>query len=139
MYKTSVTTPTDIARVWYLVDATGISLGRLSSKVAQILRGKGKGNFSYNVDGGDFVVVVNADLIKITGDKLVQKIYYHHTGYMGHMRAITLKQVMEKDSTRVITSAVKGMLPRTKQAAHMLKRLKVFKSAEHTFNHIKFV
>ncbi|OIP99173.1 50S ribosomal protein L13 [Candidatus Wirthbacteria bacterium CG2_30_54_11] len=138
MYKTRVTTPTDIIRVWYLVDATDVSLGRIASKVAQTLRGKGKGNFSYNVDGGDFVVVINSDKMKITGDKLVQKKYYHHTGYMGHLRSLTLQQVMERDSTQAIMSAVKGMLPRTKQAAHMLKRLKVFKGQEHTFNHITF-
>ena len=101
--------PADIERKWYVVDATGYTLGRLSSEVAKILRGKNKPQFTPHVDTGDYVIIVNADKIKVTGKKLDQKIYYNHSDYVGGMRETTLKEMLAKKPQRVIELAVKGM------------------------------
>ena len=110
--KTYMANPTDIERKWYVVDATGYTLGRLSSEIAKVLRGKNKPTFTPHVDTGDYVIVTNADQIKVTGKKLDQKIYYHHSDYVGGMKETDLKTMLEKKPEKVIELAVKGMLPK---------------------------
>ena len=110
--KTYMANPTDIERKWYVVDATGYTLGRLSSEIAKVLRGKNKPTFTPHVDTGDYVIVTNADQIKVTGKKLDQKIYYHHSEYVGGMKETDLKTMLEKKPEKVIELAVKGMLPK---------------------------
>lgn len=121
-----------IERKWYVVDATGHTLGRLSSEIAAILRGKKKPIFTPFIDTGDYVIVVNADKIKVTGKKMEQKIYYNHSKYPGGMRETTLAQMMEKKPTEVITLAVRGMLPKGPLGRSMIKKLHVFAGPEHT-------
>ena len=110
--KTYMANPTDIERKWYVVDATGYTLGRLSSEIAKVLRGKNKPTFTPHVDTGDYVIVTNVDQIKVTGKKLDQKIYYHHSEYVGGMKETDLKTMLEKKPEKVIELAVKGMLPK---------------------------
>ena len=110
--KTFMANPAKIERKWYVVDATGLTLGRLASEVAKVLRGKNKPEFTPHVDTGDYVIVVNAEKIKVTGKKLDQKIYYHHSDYVGGMKETTLREMMAKKPERVIELAVKGMLPK---------------------------
>ena len=110
--KTFMANPTDIERKWYVVDATGYTLGRLSSEIAKVLRGKNKPTFTPHVDTGDYVIVTNADQIKVTGKKMDQKIYYHHSDYVGGMKETDLKTMLEKKPEKVIELAVKGMLPK---------------------------
>ncbi len=131
MKKTYVTKPEDIERNWYVVDASGQTLGRLASEIAQIVRGKHKPIFSPSVDAGDYVVVVNAERIHVTGDKLDQKIYYRHSGYPGGLKEVSLRRMLENHPTRVITHAVKGMLPKNRLGRVMLKKLKVYAGPEH--------
>lgn len=123
--------PATIERKWYVVDATGHTLGRLTSEIASILRGKNKPTFTPHIDTGDYVIVVNADKIKVTGKKLEQKIYYNHSDYPGGMRETTLAQLMAKDSTEVIRLAVKGMLPKGPLGRSMINKLHVYSGAEH--------
>ena len=130
--KTFVLRKEDVARRWWLVDAAGQPLGRLASRVAQLLRGKHKPTFTPHVDGGDCVVVVNAEKVKLTGRKLEQKRYFRHTGYMGHERFTALKSVMEKHPERVIEKAVWGMLPKTTLSRqHVKQMLKVYAGPTH--------
>ena len=129
--KTYMANPTDIERKWYVVDATGYTLGRLSSEIAKVLRGKNKPTFTPHVDTGDYVIVTNADQIKVTGKKLDQKIYYHHSEYVGGMKETNLKAMLEKKPEKVIELAVKGMLPKGPLGRKMYKKLFVYAGAEH--------
>ena len=131
MEKTYVTKPADVERSWFVVDAEGKTLGRLASEVARILSGKHKPIYSPSVDVGDYVIVLNAKKIQVTGRRLDQKKYYHHSGYMGGLSEITLRDQLEKYPNRVIESAVKGMLPKNKLGRHMMKKLKVYPGAKH--------
>ena len=123
--------PSTIERKWYVVDATGYTLGRLASEVAKVLRGKNKAIFTPHIDTGDYVIVVNADKIKVTGKKLQQKIYYNHSDYVGGMKETTLKEMMEKKPERVIELAVKGMLPKGPLGRQMYTKLHVYAGPEH--------
>ena len=129
--KSFVATPATIERKWYVVDATGQTLGRLTSQVAAILRGKNKPTFTPSMDTGDYVIVINADKIVVTGKKMDQKIYYNHSDYVGGMRETTLKQMMAKKPEDVITLAVKGMLPKGPLGRSMIKKLHVYAGPEH--------
>ena len=129
--KTFMANPTDIERKWYVVDATGYTLGRLSSEIAKVLRGKNKPTFTPHVDTGDYVIVTNADQIKVTGKKMDQKIYYHHSDYVGGMKETDLKTMLEKKPEKVIELAVKGMLPKGPLGRKMYKKLFVYAGAEH--------
>ena len=129
--KSFMASPATIERKWYVVDATGYTLGRLASEVAKVLRGKNKAIFTPHIDTGDYVIVVNADKIKVTGKKLDQKIYYHHSEYVGGMKEATLREMMQKKPEFVITHAVKGMLPKGPLGRQMLKKLHVYAGPEH--------
>lgn len=129
--KTTVTKKSDIERKWYLIDASDVILGKLAVRVADLLRGKGKVNFSPSVDCGDNVIVVNASKIKVTGGKEEKKMYYRHSWYPGGLKSFTLSQMMEKDPRKVIEIAVKGMLPKNKLAREMIKKLKVYGDDKH--------
>ncbi|MDI9509907.1 MAG: 50S ribosomal protein L13 [Bacillota bacterium] len=120
-----------IERKWYVVDATGHTLGRLASEIAQILRGKNKPTYTPFMDTGDYVIVVNADKIKVTGKKLEQKTYFNHSGHVGGVRETTLSDMMAKKPTDVITLAVKGMLPKGPLGRSMLKKLNVYVGSDH--------
>jgi len=130
--KSFMASPSTIERKWYVVDATGHTLGRLSSEIAKILRGKHKPTYTPHIDTGDYVIVVNADKIKVTGKKLEQKIYYNHSDYVGGMRERTLAEMLAKKPTDVITLAVKGMLPKGPLGRSMITKLHVFAGPEHT-------
>ena len=123
--------PAKVERKWYVVDATGYTLGRLASEVAKVLRGKNKPVFTPHVDTGDYVIVVNADKIKVTGKKLDQKIYYHHSDYVGGMKETTLREMLAKKPEKVVELAVKGMLPKGPLGREMFTRLHVYAGAEH--------
>jgi large subunit ribosomal protein L13 len=129
--KTVFVKKEDVNRQWWILDATGQTLGRFASRIAKILMGKNKPNYTPNVDNGDFVVVVNAEKIRVTGKKLNQKVYYHHTGYIGNLKAETLKERLEKKPEEVIIDAVWGMLPKTRLGRKMIKKLKVYRGSEH--------
>jgi large subunit ribosomal protein L13 len=129
--KTVFVKKEDVNRQWWILDATGQTLGRFASRIAKILMGKNKPNYTPNVDNGDFVVVVNAEKIRVTGKKLNQKVYYHHTGYIGNLKAETLKERLEKKPEEVIVDAVWGMLPKTRLGRKMIKKLKVYRGSEH--------
>jgi large subunit ribosomal protein L13 len=129
--KTYITKPGSVERVWYVVDAEGQTLGRLASRIAVILRGKHKPHYSPAVDVGDYVIVVNAEKVRVTGRKLEQKKYYRHSGYPGGLSEITLADQLARHPTRVITSAVRGMLPRNRLGRKMLKKLKAYAGPEH--------
>lgn len=131
MKRTYVTKREDIERDWYVVDASGQTLGRLASEVAQIIRGKHKPTFSPAVDVGDYVIVVNAEKIHVTGRKLDQKMYYRHSGYPGGLKELTLGRMLEEHPTRVIELAVKGMLPKNTLGRKMVKKLKVYAGPDH--------
>ena len=123
--------PGEVERKWYVVDATGYTLGRLTSEVAKILRGKNKPIFTPHMDCGDYVIVVNAEKIQVTGKKLDQKIYYNHSDYVGGMRETTLREMMAKKPEKVIELAVKGMLPKGPLGRSMIKKLHVYAGPEH--------
>ena len=123
--------PDKIERKWYVVDAEGQTLGRLSSEIAKFLRGKNKPVFTPHIDTGDYVIVVNAEKIKVTGKKMDQKIYYNHSDYVGGMKETTLKEMMDKKPERVIELAVKGMLPKGPLGRSMIKKLHVYAGPEH--------
>ena len=129
--KSFMASPATIERTWYVVDATGHTLGRLTSEIAAILRGKNKPTFTPHIDTGDYVIVVNAEKIKVTGKKLEQKIYYNHSDYPGGMRETTLAVMMAKKPTEVISLAVKGMLPKGPLGRSMITKLHVYAGAEH--------
>jgi len=129
--KSYMASPATIERKWYVVDATGYTLGRLASEVAKVLRGKNKAIFTPHVDTGDYVIVINADQIKVTGKKMDQKVYYHHSDYVGGMKETTLKEMMAKKPEKVIELAVKGMLPKGPLGRQMYKKLFVYAGAEH--------
>ena len=129
--NTFMANPDKLNRKWYVVDAAGCTLGRLSSEVASVLRGKNKTCFTPQVDCGDYVIVVNADKIKVTGKKLDQKIYYHHSDYVGGMKETTLKELLAKKPERVIEFAVKGMLPKGPLGRKMYTKLHVYAGPEH--------
>ncbi len=129
--KTFMASPSTIERKWYVVDATGYTLGRLASEVAKVLRGKNKPIFTPHVDTGDYVIIVNADKIKVTGKKLNQKIYYHHSDYVSGMKETSLKEMLAKKPEKVLELAVKGMLPNGKLGREMYTKLFVYAGAEH--------
>lgn len=131
MNKTYVTKSDDIQKDWYVVDATGQTLGRLVTQVARILRGKHKPAYSPAADVGDYVIVVNADKIHVTGNKLDQKMYYRYSGYPGGLKVITLRKQLQQHPERVIEHAVRGMLPKNRLGRQMLKKLKVYAGPEH--------
>ena len=122
----------EIKREWYVVDAADQVVGRLASKIAMTLMGKNRPDYTPHIDGGNFVVVLNAGKIKLTGNKLDDKMYYSHTGYAGGIKEINAKDLLEKKPEEVIIKAVKGMLPKNKLAANMMKRLKVYAADEHS-------
>jgi large subunit ribosomal protein L13 len=129
--KTFVTKPAEVERRWFVVDAEDETLGRLATRIATVLRGKHKPTFSPSVDCGDYVIVVNAGKIKVTGNRLDQKIYYRHSGYPGGLSEITLRRQLERHPTRVIEAAVRGMLPKNRLGRKMLKKLKAYAGPDH--------
>lgn len=129
--KTFMASPATIDRKWYVVDATGMTLGRLASEVASVLRGKKKPIFTPHIDTGDYVIVINAEKIAVTGKKLDQKIYYHHSEYVGGMKKATLREKLNKKPEQVIEHAVKGMLPKGPLGREMYKKLFVYAGPEH--------
>ena len=129
--KTFMASPATIDRKWYVVDATGMTLGRLASEIAKVLRGKNKAIFTPHIDTGDYVIVINAEKIAVTGKKLDQKIYYHHSDYVGGMKETTLREKLAKKPESVIELAVKGMLPKGPLGRQMLKKLHVYAGNEH--------
>ena len=129
--KTYMANPDKIERKWYVVDAEGQTLGRLAAEVAKVLRGKNKPEFTPHIDTGDNVIVINAEKIKVTGKKLDQKVYYHHSDYVGGMKETTLREMMAKKPEKVIELAVKGMLPKGPLGRQMIKKLHVYAGAEH--------
>ena len=129
--KTYMANPDKIERKWYVVDAEGQTLGRLAAEVAKVLRGKNKPEFTPHIDTGDNVIVINAEKIKVTGKKLDQKVYYHHSDYVGGMKETTLREMMAKKPEAVIEMAVKGMLPKGPLGRTMIKKLHVYAGAEH--------
>ena len=129
--KTYSAKPSEVKRNWYVVDASVVPLGRLSTTIANLLTGKGKPMYTQHIDVGDYVIVVNADKLVVTGKKFEDKKYYRHSGYPGGIKETTLAELMEKDSTKVIRKAIRGMLPVNKLRDDRLARLKVYAGAEH--------
>jgi large subunit ribosomal protein L13 len=129
--KTYTAKPGEIERAWYVVDAEGQTLGRLATQIADMLRGKRKAQYTPHVDTGDFVVVVNAEKIRVTGKKLDEKLYYRHSGYPGGLRSRPLRDELERRPTEVLRKAVKGMLPRTRLGRAQLTKLKIYVGPEH--------
>ncbi len=129
--KTFSAKPAEVRRDWYVVDATGKTLGRLSTEIARRLRGKHKPEYTPHVDTGDYIVVVNAEKIRVTGNKLKDKIYHHHTGYIGNLKSVPLEKLLEEHPERALEKAVKGMLPRGPLGRKMLGKLRVFAGPEH--------
>jgi len=129
--KSYTAKPADIERAWHLIDATDQTLGRLSSRVARLLMGKHKPMFTPHMDTGDYVVIINAEKVRVTGRKALQKVYHRHSGYPGGLKTITLGKMMKEFPTRAIEHSVNGMLPHTRLGAGMKKRLRVFAGAEH--------
>ena len=129
--NTFMANPDKIERKWYVVDAEGCTLGRLASEVAKVLRGKNKPEYTPHVDTGDYVIVINADKVAVTGKKLDQKIYYSHSDYVGGMKEATLREMMAKKPEKVVELAVKGMLPKGPLGRQMIKKLHVYAGAEH--------
>ncbi len=129
--KTFVASASAVERKWYVVDAAGYTLGRLSSEIAKVLRGKNKPIFTPHLDTGDYVIVINADKVHVTGKKLDQKIYYKHSGYVGGMRETTLREMLAKKPEKVVELAVKGMLPKGPLGRSMMTKLHVYAGPEH--------
>lgn len=129
--KSYMANPSKIERKWYVVDATDMTLGRLASEVAKVLRGKNKPTFTPHIDTGDYVIVVNAEKVKVTGKKLDQKIYYHHSDYVGGMKETTLREMLAKKPEKVVELAVKGMLPKGPLGREMYTKLFVYAGPEH--------
>ena len=130
--KTFSAKPEEVSRSWYVVDASGKTLGRLASELAKRLRGKHKPEYTPHVDTGDYIVVINADKIRVTGNKLQDKIYYRHTGYIGNLKSTRLGTLMSTAPEQVLTKAVKGMLPKNSLGRSMLRKLRVFAGPEHS-------
>lgn len=130
--KTYMAKAEEVQRKWYVVDAADMVLGRLASNVANVLRGKNKPTYTPNVDTGDFVIIVNCDKVRLTGKKLEKKFYTYHTGYVGGLKQIQYKKLMEEKPDKAVMLAVKGMLPKNSMGRKQLKRLRVFVGAEHT-------
>lgn len=130
--KTFSAKPQEVRRDWFVVDASGRTLGRLAAEIAHRLRGKHKPQYTPHVDTGDYIVVVNAQNIRVTGNKLKDKYYYRHTGYIGNLKSERLEDVLARTPERVLHMAVKGMLPRNPLGRQMLKKLKIFAGPEHT-------
>ena len=131
MLRTYSANPDDIAHEWFVVDASGKTLGRLATEIARILRGKHKPIFSPHVDCGDFVIVVNADKVSVTGNRLDDKIYYRHSGYMGGLKEMSLRRMLDTHPERVLELAVRGMLPKNRLGRKMYKKLKVYAAPTH--------
>ncbi|HBP50918.1 MAG: 50S ribosomal protein L13 [Candidatus Shapirobacteria bacterium GW2011_GWE1_38_10] len=131
--KTTVLKGSNPVRSWVLIDLSGKTLGRAATEIAAILMGKNKVTFSYHRDDGDYVVAINAKDIVVTGKKLKQKIYYHHTGYAGHLKEMSLKELMVKDPRKVIEFAVHGMIPKNHLRSLRMRRLKIYANAEHKY------
>jgi large subunit ribosomal protein L13 len=131
MTMTVSTKPADVRRDWYLIDASGKTLGRLATEVARRLRGKHKPEYTPHVDTGDYIIIVNAEKIAVTGNKLKDKMYHSHSGYVGNLKSISLEKLLAKAPERVIQTAVKGMMPRNPLGRAMLEKLKVYAGAEH--------
>ncbi len=129
--KTFSAKPAEVKRDWYLVDATDKTLGRLSTEIARRLRGKHKPEYTPHVDTGDYIVVINAEKLKVTGNKAKDKIYHHHTGYIGNLKSISFEKLQQKAPGRVLEKAVKGMLPRNPLGRAMFRKLKVYAGNEH--------
>ena len=129
--KSFMASPSTIERKWYVVDATGHTLGRLASEIASILRGKNKPTYTPSMDTGDYVIVVNAEKVKVTGKKLDQKVYYRHSEYVGSLKETTLREMLNKHPERVIESAVKGMLPKGPLGREMYTKLHVYAGPDH--------
>ena len=129
--KTYITKPTEIEREWHVIDASDKVLGRLATQVANLLMGKHKPIFSRNLDTGDFVVIINAEKVRTTGNKTKQKLYYRHSGYPGGLKSISLEKMMQTNPTRVIEHVVKGMLPHNRLGAKIMKKLKVYTGDTH--------
>ncbi len=131
MNKTYSAKPGEVARNWYVVDATGLPVGRLASRIANVLRGCHKPQFTSHVDTGDFVVVINADKVEFTGRKLDQKFYHHYTGYPGGLRSISARALRQTDPERLLRQAVEGMLPKNRLSRQLITKLKVYAGTEH--------
>lgn len=129
--KTFMAKPAEVERKWYVVDATDMVLGRLASQVAMVLRGKNKPTFTPNVDTGDYVIIINADKVRLTGKKLEQKYYRYHTGYVGGLKEVQYKKLMDEKPEFVVYKAVKGMLPKNSIGRQMIKKLHVYAGSEH--------
>ena len=129
--RTHSTKPSEIERQWFVVDARGQTLGRLASEIAKILKGKHKPIYAPHLDTGDFVIVINAEKVHVTGSKMDQKMYHRHSGYPGGLKSITLREQLKRHPTRVIRSAVKGMLPHNRLGRAMLRKLKVYAREAH--------
>lgn len=129
--KTYSAKPTEVTRSWYVIDASEVTLGRLSTEIAILLTGKNKPMFTKHIDCGDYVIVINSDNLVVTGGKETKKVYYRHTKYPGGLKEATLKEMMEKDSTKVIEKAVRGMIPVNKLRKDRLARLKIYPGLEH--------
>lgn len=129
--KTAMANSETIERKWYVVDAEGQTLGRFASEVAKILKGKHKPEYTPHVDCGDYVIVLNCGKIKVTGNKASQKVYRHHTGWVGNLKEISYRDMMQKHPDRIIIHAVKGMLPKNSLGRQMIKKLKVYTGSEH--------
>lgn len=131
MMKTFSAKPTDVVRQWYVIDAAEAPMGRVATRAATLLLGKGKTQFTKHIDCGDFVIIINAENLKVTGDKMEQKMYYHHSHFPGGLKEESLKAKMDKDPTHALTHAIRGMLPVNKLRDGRLLRLKVYAGAEH--------
>lgn len=129
--KTYMAKPAEVEHKWYVIDASGQTLGRISSEVASILRGKHKPTYTPHVDTGDFVIIINAEQVKLTGDKLNQKMYRYHTGYPGGLKEMDYRTLLQKKPEKAIETAVKGMLPHNRLGNKMYKKLKVYRGSEH--------
>tara|TARA_Y100000588_G_C14194814_1_gene899710 strand:+ start:1240 stop:1674 length:435 start_codon:yes stop_codon:yes gene_type:complete len=129
--KTFSAKPEEVRRDWYVVDATNKTLGRLSTEIAKRLRGKHKPEYTPHVDTGDYIVVINADKIRVTGNKMKDKMYHHHTGYIGNLKTMSLQKLMSQSPERVLQYAVKGMLPRNRLGRKMFSKLRVFAGPDH--------
>ena len=123
--------PAEVRRDWYVVDADGKTLGRMASEIARRLKGKHKPIYTPHVDTGDYIVVINAEKVRVTGNKLTDKMYHHHTGYIGNLKSINLEKLLDKAPERVLESAVRGMLPRSPLGRAMMKKLRIYAGPEH--------
>ena len=129
--KSYMARPLEVERKWYVVDAEGQTLGRLATQIAAVLRGKNKAQYTPHIDTGDFVVVINADRIEVTGRKAEQKIYYRHTGYPGGLKEVSYERMMDRKPTEIVRKAVWGMMPKSRLARAQFKKLKIYAGAEH--------